>query len=173
MCVRLKVKSLSRVRLSSTPWTAAYLAPPFMGFSRQEYWSGLPFPSPGESSLPRDWTQVSRVADKHFTVCATRKCKAESTWNCHNTVSQVCMLSHFSRVRLSAALWTIAHEAPLSMGILQARILEWVAMPSSRGIFPTQGLNSGLIMFLALAGRIFTTSAIWEAIFQYKIKSLN
>ena len=83
------------------------------------------------------------------------------------------MLSHFSRVRLSAALWTIAHEAPLSMGILQARILEWVAMPSSRGIFPTQGLNSGLIMFLALAGRLFTTSAIWEAIFQYKIKSLN
>ena len=35
--------SLSRVRLFATPWTVAYLAPPYMGFSRQEYWSGLPF----------------------------------------------------------------------------------------------------------------------------------
>ena len=41
-----KVKSLSRVRLLATPWTAAYQAPPFMGFSRQEYWSGVPLPSP-------------------------------------------------------------------------------------------------------------------------------
>ena len=41
----MKVKSLSRVRLSVTPWTIAYQAPPSMGFSRQEYWSGLPFPS--------------------------------------------------------------------------------------------------------------------------------
>ena len=42
------------------------------------------------------------------------------------------MLSHFSRVRLCVTLWTAAHQAPLSMGILQARILEWVAMLSSR-----------------------------------------
>ena len=41
-----KVKSLSRVRLFSTPWTAAYQSPPSMGFSRQEYWSGVPLPSP-------------------------------------------------------------------------------------------------------------------------------
>ena len=41
------MKSLSRVRLFSTPWTVAYQAPPSMGFSRQEYWSGLPFPSAG------------------------------------------------------------------------------------------------------------------------------
>ena len=41
----MKVKSLSRVRLLATPWTVAYQAPPSMGFSRQEYWSGLPFPS--------------------------------------------------------------------------------------------------------------------------------
>ena len=38
----MKVKSLSRIRLVATPWTAAYQAPPSMGFSRQEYWSGLP-----------------------------------------------------------------------------------------------------------------------------------
>ena len=41
------MKSLSRVLLFATPWTVAYQAPPSMGFSRQEYWSGLPFPSPG------------------------------------------------------------------------------------------------------------------------------
>ena len=41
-----KVKSLSRVWLLATPWTTAYQAPPSMGFSRQEYWSGVPLPSP-------------------------------------------------------------------------------------------------------------------------------
>ena len=43
---KAKVKSLSRVWLLATPWTAAYQAPPSMGFSRQEYWSGVPLPSP-------------------------------------------------------------------------------------------------------------------------------
>ena len=42
---KVKVKSLSHVRPFSTPWTAAYQAPPSMGFSRQEYWSGSPSPS--------------------------------------------------------------------------------------------------------------------------------
>ena len=41
-----KVKSLSHVQLLGTPWTAAYQTPPFMGFSRQEYWGGVPLPSP-------------------------------------------------------------------------------------------------------------------------------
>ena len=43
----MKVKLLSRVQPFATPWTVAHQAPPSMGFSRQEYWSGLPFPSPG------------------------------------------------------------------------------------------------------------------------------
>ena len=43
---KVKVKSLSCVRLFVTPWTAVYQAPPSMGFSRQEYWSGVPSPSP-------------------------------------------------------------------------------------------------------------------------------
>ena len=57
------VTSLSRVRLFATPWTVAYHAPPSMGFSRQEYWSGLPFPSPEwmwgldhkEDWVPKNW----------------------------------------------------------------------------------------------------------------------
>ena len=47
-----------------------------------------------------------------------------------------------SRVQLFATPWTLARQAPLSMGILQARILEWVAL--LQGIFQTQGLNPGL-----------------------------
>ena len=46
--VKVKAKSLSRVRLFATPWTTAHQAPPSMEFSKQEYWSGLPFPSPGD-----------------------------------------------------------------------------------------------------------------------------
>ena len=48
----MKVKSLSCVRLFAAPWTVAYQASPSMGFSRQEYWSGLPFPSPGDLPDP-------------------------------------------------------------------------------------------------------------------------
>ena len=47
-----EVKSLTRVQLFATPGTVAYQAPLSMGFSRQEYWSGLPFPSPGELPDP-------------------------------------------------------------------------------------------------------------------------
>ena len=65
---KVKAKSLSRVRLFATPWTTAYQAPPSMGFSRQEYWSGVPLPSPITSttndknelvpSIMDDWEQV-------------------------------------------------------------------------------------------------------------------
>ena len=48
----MKVKSLSRARLLATPRTAAYQAPPSVGFSRQEYWSGVPLPSPKEEQRP-------------------------------------------------------------------------------------------------------------------------
>ena len=50
--VKVKVKSLSRVRFFATQWTVARQAPLSMGFSRQEQWSGLPFPSPGDLPDP-------------------------------------------------------------------------------------------------------------------------
>ena len=49
---RSEVKALSHVQLFVTPWTVAHQAPPFMGFSRQDSWSGLPFPSPGDLPDP-------------------------------------------------------------------------------------------------------------------------
>ena len=50
--MKVKVKSLSHVRLFANPWTVPCQAPASMGFSRQEYWSGLPFPSPGDLPFP-------------------------------------------------------------------------------------------------------------------------
>ena len=53
------VCALSRVWLFATPWTVAHQAPLYKKFSKREYWSGVPFPAPGESSRPKDWTCVS------------------------------------------------------------------------------------------------------------------
>ena len=53
---KVKVKLLSRVPLFATPWTAAHQAPPSMGFSRQEYWSGVPLPSPRTTIWPSNST---------------------------------------------------------------------------------------------------------------------
>ena len=52
LSMAIEVKSLSRVRLFATPWTVACQAPLYMEFSRQEYWSGLSFPSPGDLPDP-------------------------------------------------------------------------------------------------------------------------
>ena len=57
---KVKVKSLSSVQLFATPWTVAYQASPSMGFSRQEFWSGLPFPSPGD--LPNPGIELRSLA---------------------------------------------------------------------------------------------------------------
>ena len=65
---RKKVKSLSHVRLFVTPWAIAYQAPLSMGFSRQGYWNGLPFPSPGHLPNPGIRTQVSLIVSRCFTL---------------------------------------------------------------------------------------------------------
>ena len=62
---------------SATPWAVVHQAPLSMEFSRQEYWSELPFPSLGylpNPERPRDWTQVSCIAGKFFTIWATGYC---------------------------------------------------------------------------------------------------
>ena len=59
---KVKVKSFIRVQFFATPWTLAYQVPPSKGFSRQEYWSGLPFPSPGD--LPEINRNMWNIASK-------------------------------------------------------------------------------------------------------------
>ena len=105
---------LSRGCLFATPWTVARQAPPSMGFSRQEYWSGVPFPSPGDLPDPgiEPGSPVSRIAGRFFTTVPPRKPKVK--------VAQSCL--------------TLCHLMDYTArGILQARILEWVAFPFSRG----------------------------------------
>ena len=65
VCVSVCV--LSCVWLFVTPWIASRQAPLSMGFPRQEYWSGLPFPSPWDSPWPKDWTCVSCIVGGFFT----------------------------------------------------------------------------------------------------------
>ena len=74
----------------------------------------------------------------------------------------MCMLSHFSHVLLFVTLWTVAHQAPLSMG--SSRQEYWSGLPCPPpGDIPNLGIEPMSLMSPALAGRFFTTSAIWEA----------
>ena len=68
---KVKVKSLSHVRLFATPWTGVYQAPSSMGFSRQEYWSGLPFPSPGDLPDPGIEPRSPSLKAEAFNLWAT------------------------------------------------------------------------------------------------------
>ena len=75
----LLLSHFSRVRLCATPEMAAHQAPPSLGFSRQEYWSGLPFPSPEDLSNPgiKPVSLLSpALTDEFFTTSAT--------WEAHN-----------------------------------------------------------------------------------------
>ena len=103
---KVKVKSLSHVRLFVTPWTAAYQAPPSIGFSRQEYWSGLPLPS---------------------------------------------LLQMLNRVQLFAT-----RSKPGE----QARILEWIVIPISRG----SSQPRDWIWVSCIARRFFIIWAVREAL---------
>ena len=77
---KVKVKSFSRVQPSATPWTAAHQAPPSMGFSRQEYWSGVPLPSPdqGTKSLKTQtvgcWPQIAEIHMKEMILVSPDSC---------------------------------------------------------------------------------------------------
>ena len=74
----------------------------------------------------------------------------------------MCVLS-FSHVRLFVTPWTGAHQGPLSMGILQAKILEWVAMAPLQGVFPTQGSHPGLPHCRHILYRLSHWEAPYEA----------
>ena len=74
----------------------------------------------------------------------------------------MCVLSHFSRVQLCATPWTVARQAPLSMGF--SRQEYWSGLPCPPpGDLPNPGIEPVSLTSPALAGRFFTTSATWEA----------
>ena len=87
----MKVKSLSGVQLFVTPWTIAHQAPPSMGFSRQEYWSGLTFPSPGH--LPDPGTELGSPvlqADTLTSELPGKPCKTLRKQDCYILDHKVC-----------------------------------------------------------------------------------
>ena len=126
---KVKVKSFSHVRLFTTPWIAAYQAPPSMGFSRQAYWSGVPLPSPFKSLsfyIFPPWILTKLLSLN----------KSKFVWTTHV----------FSILYTCAGLCLIAQSCPTLCnpidcsppgssvyGIFQARILEWVAISFSGG----------------------------------------
>ena len=136
---KVKVKSLSRVRLFTTPWTAAYQAPPSMGFSRQEYWSGVPLPSPMDytdhgilqarilewvafpfsrgSSQPRNRTQISCIAGRFFTSWATREAPRILEWVAYPYFSRSSQPRYQTRVSCIAGRcytnWVMRETLPL------------------------------------------------------------
>ena len=95
MNIYVCVKSLSRVRLFATPWMVTYQAPRSVGFSRQEYWSGLPFPSPGDLPNPGIEPGSPALEADTFNLLATRD-EGESC----NTVLTKCVWLIFSAQRL-------------------------------------------------------------------------
>ena len=101
---KVKVKSLSRVQLLVTPWTATYQAPPSMGFSRQEYWSGLPLPSHDQ---PRQHIKKQR----HY---FTNKCPSSQSYGFSSSHVWVWELDHEeSLAPMNWCFWTVMLEKTL------------------------------------------------------------
>ena len=82
-CMKVKVKSLSRVRPSVTPWTAAFQAPLSMGFSRQEYWSGVPLP--WVYFFPRDVITNLNLKQQKFIISQLWRQKVQNQSTCRAT----------------------------------------------------------------------------------------
>ena len=126
-----------------TPRTIAHQASLFMEFSRQEYWSGLPFPSPGD--LPHPWIKPSSPALQADSLLSEPPRK-------HQKISSVLVHSVTSN---SATPWTIVHQAPLSMEFSSQEY--WSRLPfPTLGDVPDPGIKFEFLASPAWAGRFFT-----------------
>ena len=136
----LLLSRFSRVQLCATPLTAAHQAPPSLGFSRQEYWGGLPFPSPMHESEKWKWSPQSCLTPSDPMDCSppgspvpgilqarTLEWVAISFSNAWKWKVKVKSLSH---VRPSVTPWTAAYQAPPSMGFSRQEYWSGVPLPS-------------------------------------------
>ena len=130
--LKVKVKSLSRVRLLAAPWTAAHQAPQSMGVSRQEYWSGLPLPS-------RPINQEEPLKTQELLVAGLS----------YSTIQK--LTKQVSQQVGGWQTWT-------NILILQARVLEWAAVSFSRGSSQPRDWTR----VSCIAGRRFTIWATGE-----------
>ena len=152
MTLLLLLSRFSRVRLCVTPKTAAHQAPPSLGFSRQEHWSGLPFPSPMHESEKWKWSR-SVVSDCSWPrglqptrllhpwdfpgkstgvghQCLLRKWPQKTWILLLNNLVWKWKCQSFSPVWLSATPWTVARRAPLSLGFPRQEYWSGLPLPS-------------------------------------------
>ena len=132
---KLKVTSLSRVQLFATPWTVACQAPPSKGFSRQDHWSGLPFPSPGGSSFSRDRHWVSHIAGRLYHLSHQGNPNIRNVFS-HSSKSESESHSVASNSLQPHWLYSPWNSPGQNTGVGSLSLLQ--------GIFPTQGSNTGL-----------------------------
>ena len=117
----VKVKSLSHVRLLANPWTTAHQGPPSLGFSRQEYWNGLPFLPPGD--IPDPGIEPGSPALQSDTLLSESPGKPHAAAAAAAKSLQLCPT-------LCDPIDGSPPGSPVP-GILQARTLEWVAISFS------------------------------------------
>ena len=133
---------LSQVQLFATPWTVAHQAPLSMGFSRQEYWTGLPCPLPGDLSNPgiEPTSLMSPVLVGRFFITS-------ATWEA--PIKVISSVQSLSLVRLFVTPWTIAQQAPLSMEFSRQEYQSGLPIPlpgdlSNPGIKPVSPVSPAL-----------------------------
>ena len=144
--MKVKVKSLDRVQLFVTQWTVAYQAPPSMGFSRQEYWSGLPFPSPGDLPNPGIEPWPTHIGGRRFNLWATGEAQVTTNLVAYNNsfiIWLVCRLeSGHSVPGFSAqSLTELISSCQLGLWFSSGA---WSALPGSLAV--------GRIQFLGVVG---------------------
>ena len=138
------MKSLSRVRLLATPWTAVHQAPPSMGFSRQEYWSGV---GKGLSKAYKYQVAAAKSLQSCPTLCDPIEGSPPGSpvpgilqartpeWvaiSFSNALKWKVKMKSLSRVRLLATPWTAAYQAPPSMGFSKEEYWSGVPLPSPK-----------------------------------------
>ena len=132
-------------------------APLSMDFSRQEYWSGLPFSSSGNLPNPRDWTQVSYIAGRFFSVWATREAHPRVIQNSVNNRLCCAVASVMPDSLKCYRLWPSRLLCP--WGFSRQEYWGGLTCPPP-GDFPNPGIEPISLGSPALAGRFFTTSTI-------------
>ena len=143
VCVCTRTRTFSHVQLLVTPWTVARQAPLSMGFPRQEYWSELPIPSPGDLKELLLLLLLSRFS--RVRLCATPQMAAHQAsrpWDspgkntgvgCHFLLQCMKVKSEREVAQLCLTLatpWTAAYQAPPSMGFSRQKYWSWVPLPS-------------------------------------------
>ena len=117
------------------PWTVACQAPPSKGFSRQDHWSGLPFPSPGGSSFSRDRHWVSHIAGRLYHLSHQGNPNIRNVFS-HSSKSESESHSVASNSLQPHWLYSPWNSPGQNTGVGSLSLLQ--------GIFPTQGSNTGL-----------------------------